>query len=97
MVFKLNSHQWRLFVLLLAFQALAIIESKRASVANAAPFPGSGNAYVPFVDIGRTYGYRGRPTAIRRPYVRPSGTKRPLGPDEEYQYRPDDISYIFYS
>jgi hypothetical protein len=35
------NHQWRLVVLLLAFQALAVIETERASVADAAPYRGS--------------------------------------------------------
>ena len=36
--FVFYNHQWRLFVLLLAFQALAVIETERASVADAAPY-----------------------------------------------------------
>jgi hypothetical protein len=36
--FQLNFHQWRLFVVLLSFQALPIIESERTSVTNATPF-----------------------------------------------------------
>ena len=39
--FVFYNHQWRLFVLLLAFQALAVIETERASVADAAPYRGS--------------------------------------------------------
>nr|CAH0098754.1 unnamed protein product [Daphnia galeata] len=88
MNFSFSQLKWRLFVLLLAFQALAVIETERASVADAAPYRGSVYQY----NYRRPYGYKGRP------YVRPSGTnKRPLGPDEEYQYGTDEIPYIFYS
>ncbi len=45
--------------------------------------------------VGRPYGYRGRPMAVGNPYG--NSNKRPTRPDEEYQYGPDEIPYIYYS
>lgn len=111
--FFLKFVQWRLFALLLVFQALAVMTTERGYVADAFHFRISkwnwygisswsqirnGIRWLCwrlFACLGRPYGYRGRPEPVGNPYG--NSNKRPAHSDEEYQYGPDEIPYIYYS
>ncbi|KAI9561313.1 hypothetical protein GHT06_012269 [Daphnia sinensis] len=89
MVLNNSEFKWRVMVLLLTLQALAVLDIERGHVVDA-------TFYKHFYKIRRPYGYGSRP--VNRPYGNQQGfVKRPTRPDEEYQYGPDEIPFIYYS
>ncbi|KZS16071.1 Uncharacterized protein APZ42_018219 [Daphnia magna] len=89
MVRNTSEFKWRVMVLLLAFQALAVLDIERGPVVDA-------TFYKRVYKIRRPYGYGSRP--VNELYGNQQGfVIRPTRPDEEYQYGPDEIPYIYYS
>ncbi|KAI9561317.1 hypothetical protein GHT06_012273 [Daphnia sinensis] len=85
MRFPLSEFKWRLFVLLMALQALAIMDTQNSHAVDASVFQTIFKRR-PFDYKGGHYG-----SQPNRGFIK--GHHRP----EEYQYGPDEIPFILYS